>query len=118
MPSRFTHADRANLHGEQFSLSFAVLGNAESPKGSQAVTERNYPLPEQWSAATEAFRKLGDAFRKAGRVMCDAWWNMAAKEYLRHHDRLPGGESNARLRKKRRTVVLNWFANHLHGLQR
>ncbi len=35
---------------------------------------------------------------------------IAEREYLSHHKRLPGSSRTSRLRKKRRSRVLHWFA--------
>lgn len=37
------------------------------------------------------------------------WLEIACKQYMAHHRRLPGGTRTPRLRKKRRTKVLAWF---------
>lgn len=48
--------------------------------------------------ASRALHDFGQALDKA-----------AQNEYLKYHSRLPGGTGNPRLRKKRRTVAMNWF---------
>lgn len=40
-------------------------------------------------------------------------YRTACSAYLQHHDAPPGGTGNARLRKKRRKLVMDWFGDHL-----
>jgi hypothetical protein len=44
-----------------------------------------------------------------------SYLDMAAKAYLRTHRRLPGSERTARLRKKRRVMLLRWFLRYVKG---
>lgn len=59
-----------------------------------------------------------EAYREATAVtlarFIDSIYRMAEREYRRHHRRLPGSERTARLRKKRRKRVLDWFADYLN----
>ncbi len=70
-------------------------------------------------AATDAFQTFGDAARLAA-LKFDEFKNIVIEEkqkplngietlYLREHKRLPGGTSNARLRKKRSDKLAQWF---------
>jgi hypothetical protein len=71
------------------------------------------------------FRRLNaEIVHAAGRALSDLWRaaallidefaralaSLAERAYLQHHRRLPGSTRTARLRKKRRTKVLEWFA--------
>lgn len=58
---------------------------------------------------TYSFAPAIDALRKAAVELSGIWFEYVCSEYLRFHDRLPGGTSNARLQKKRRTKVLAWY---------
>lgn len=51
--------------------------------------------------ATGAMDKFGSTIYK-----------IAENEYLKHHAKLPGGTSTARLRKKRKTVVMKWLCKN------
>ena len=57
---------------------------------------------------TSAFRKTTTAINRFD----DAVTTVVEYEYLKYHDRLPGGTSNPRLRKKRRTKVCTWYWSH------
>jgi hypothetical protein len=59
-----------------------------------------------------AFARAAQAMRAASAAMeqlGDCIYRTAEDAYLRQHARLPGGRSSARLRKKRRDLVLRWF---------
>lgn len=49
------------------------------------------------------------------RLFVEAYLDIAARAYLRTHRRLPGSERTARLRKKRRVVLLRWFLGYVQG---
>lgn len=49
------------------------------------------------------------------RLFVEAYLDLAAKAYLRTHRRLPGSERTARLRKKRRVMLLRWFLRYVKG---
>lgn len=66
--------------------------------------------------------RLKDVMRDASesamaglRLFAEAYVDLAAKAYLRTHRRLPGSERTARLRKKRRVVLLRWFLRYVEG---
>ena len=71
------------------------------------------------AACRPAFEGLADAMRgvtKAAYAFADAWYATAERAYLLEHAKLPGGTRTPRLRKKRRSVVLAWYARHLGGM--
>ena len=62
--------------------------------------------------ATAAFAGAADAMRRASQTLTtfgETVYAVAERHYLQCHARLPGGRSSARLRKKRRDLVLRWF---------
>lgn len=61
------------------------------------------------AALAPAAKRAAMAFNEFG----GAVYKVAEKEYLKCHARLPGGISNARLMKKRRTMVVGWFREHI-----
>lgn len=56
-----------------------------------------------------------ESARTGFRLFVEAYLDLAAKAYLRTHRRLPGSERTARLRKKRRVVLLRWFLLYVQG---
>ena len=63
-----------------------------------------------------AFRELSRQFSAACERICDAWYAGLESAYLDEHRRLPGSTRTARLRKKRRAVVIRW-ASRYYGHQ-
>ncbi len=62
--------------------------------------------------AVASFNGMAIAAEIANRAaLCfvEAWIDMAQKAYLLENKRLPGGTSSARLRKKRRKLLLDWL---------
>ena len=57
------------------------------------------------SSISEAFLPLVEAFHQIG----DSITEVALDAYLARHDRLPGSNRTARLRKKRNSRVMQWF---------
>lgn len=64
-------------------------------------------------AFTPVVKKAAAAMTEFG----EAIYKVAEKEYLKHHQRLPGGTSSPRLRKKRRTLVMRWFFKEYRPLK-
>lgn len=78
-----------------------------------AVLRPNDELGATLAACKPAFEGLAAAMRGAAvaaHVLADAWYATAEREYLTQHRRLPGSKRTARLRKKRRAIVLAWWA--------
>lgn len=69
----------------------------------------NRSLKEIAERFAVAFLPFAEALKKFG----EAFYTAACSEYLRSHSRLPGSDRTSRLRKKRRKVVLDWFAAEL-----
>lgn len=69
-----------------------------------------------WNVAGDAFNLLKKTIEQVARIFSqffdvasDVFWDVACKFYLERHRRLPGSQRTARLRKKRRAVVMAWF---------
>jgi hypothetical protein len=63
------------------------------------------------SCARQAAQLLS-AFERFGRAITrvhDELYREACRSYLECHPRLPGSERSRRLRKKRETIVFQWF---------
>lgn len=57
----------------------------------------------------DVFRIFNERMREmaaSAHQFVDAWYTVAERAYLEHHDRLPGGTRTRRLVKKRRARVL------------
>ena len=93
---------------------------SESPHPLVLSMSINHPGWKNLHDSAELIKKSGieisialaPAVKKASEAMMrfgNAWHSIAEREYLKYHDRLPGGTSNARLIKKRKTKVMAWF---------
>lgn len=83
-----------------------VLGSSEFQKNSEMILQSARSFAK---AITPAFQQCAKALTKFG----EFYISCAKTAYLQHHKRLPGGTSTARMRKKRRSKVLNWFSEEL-----
>lgn len=84
-------------------------------KGSPLLDTRKLAA-EICQAAADAFARLQPVAAAAAESLSslgDAFYHIAARQYRAQHGRLPGSSRTARLRKKRRSKVLAWFANEL-----
>ena len=64
----------------------------------------------------EVFERSGIAMRASVLAMNqfgEAWYATAERAYQAFHPKLPGGRSSARLRKKRRDMVMRWYSEFL-----
>lgn len=87
-------------------------GIAHSIGMSHARMRRGIMYPSIHSSNfSKAMQPLVRAVQRATRGMLEFQYCVAKRLYLQHHDRLPGSERTARLRKKRRTKVLKWHNN-------
>ena len=69
-------------------------------------------MPEIEWAVVGAAKEMADAAFAAAAAVRDfgrTYQGFAEREYLAHHDRLPGSTRTRRLRKKRRTRVCRWL---------
>lgn len=65
---------------------------------------------------TNTLRELQRAAVQASKVIVafnETMFDCARVAYKMHHTRLPGSNRTARLRKKRRTKVINWYRKEL-----
>lgn len=84
-----------------------TMGQEENKKA-----ERSNELFQR-SAALFA-KSIAPAVKKAAEAMDvfgEKIYEIAKKEYLKHHRKLPGGQNSTRLSKKRRAIVMGWFIN-------
>jgi hypothetical protein len=88
-------------------------------ENSQSNQPLGLPLNDQLGATLAACRPVFDSLAAsmrgvsvAARAFADAWYATAEREYLVCHRRLPGSKRTERLRKKRRAVVLAWWARY------
>jgi hypothetical protein len=56
-----------------------------------------------------AVKRLATILNRTAVLMADFAIRAADALYLQHHDRLPGSNRTRRLKKKRRTKVIEWF---------
>ena len=70
----------------------------------------------RFEVACNGYERFMDGFNRAAQAVAKfgrSLFVVATTEYLATHKRLPGSDRTARLRKKRRSVVLAWYANQL-----
>lgn len=73
-------------------------------------------INESLSHLHAGIRALANAVDEAAagfKSFNDVCLTAAEKHYLQAHARLPGSDRNARLRKKRKTVIARWFSKQL-----
>lgn len=69
-----------------------------------------------FAGAASAARLVSVAIRDLGttlRALIAVTYQQACRAYRKENGRLPGSDRTARLRKKRRTIVLRWYVAHL-----
>jgi len=66
---------------------------------------------DEIGAIREVAREIGSLFQKAAIAIGNAFYSAAESDYLRHHRRLPGSDKTPRMRKKRISAVMRWYAD-------
>ena len=73
----------------------------------------NEQLGATLAACRPAFEDMAATMRRAldaAHALADVWYSIAEREYMKMHGKLPGSTRTVRLRKKRRAIVLEWWA--------
>lgn len=70
-------------------------------------------LDQLVSAITLAFTPIMQQAKRGLDAFGVAYYDLAERMYLEHHRRLPGSLRTARLKKKRKTKVSEWFEGYL-----
>lgn len=113
------------LHYAQFAtdLRLAVAMNLGIPADRLEAESSARSAPgaadrmfEHFALERRAIKTLQEAFQPMFRhitdqvlLLVDSFAGAAVEAYRRHHRRLPGSDRTARLRKKRRVLVLRWY---------